>query len=402
MSDACLLKPDREFIDRLVRSGGESLKQCYQCATCSVVCKLAPDHRPFPRKEMIWAQWGLKDRLLADPDVWLCYQCNDCSTHCPRGARPADVLAAVRREGVIHYAVPRFLGRWVNEPKYLPLVLLIPAVLLGLALWLRAPMEKALGIADYTGGKIVFSYWNMLPHWLLISFFTLFSLLALAATVAGVVRFWRALKEADARAGITTPAKSVGQSIVAALKKVLTHDDFTMCTTSRSRAVSHYCVFYGFLALLLVAFWVVTIRINPLARGDFVYPFSFWNPWRMLANLGGAALVVGCLLMIYERLKRAGQGDVNTYFDWAFLGTLFAVVLTGFASEVLHYVRMEPHRQIVYFTHLVCVFSLLMYLPYSKFAHLVYRTTAMVYVEHSGRNAAAPAAAAGEKPEGGA
>ena len=402
MSDACLLKPDREFIDRLVRSGGESLKQCYQCATCSVVCKLAPDHRPFPRKEMIWAQWGLKDRLLADPDVWLCYQCNDCSTHCPRGARPADVLAAVRREGVIHYAVPRFLGRWVNEPKYLPLVLLIPAVLLGLALWLRAPMEKALGIADYTGGKIVFSYWNMLPHWLLISFFTLFSLLALAATVAGVVRFWRALKEADARAGITTPAKSVGQSIVAALKKVLTHDDFTLCTTSRSRAVSHYCVFYGFLALLLVAFWVVTIRINPLARGDFVYPFSFWNPWRMLANLGGAALLGGCLLMVYERLKRAGQGDVNTYFDWAFLGTLFAVVLTGFASEVLHYVRMEPHRQIVYFTHLVCVFSLLMYLPYSKFAHLVYRTTAMVYVEHSGRNAAAPAAAAGEKPEGGA
>ena len=400
MSDACLLKPDREFIDRIVGSGGESLKQCYQCATCSVVCELAPDHRPFPRKEMIWAQWGLKDRLLADPDVWLCYQCNDCSTHCPRGARPADVLAAVRREGVIHYAVPRFLGRWVNEPKYLPLVLLIPAVLLGLALWLRAPMERALGIADYSGGKIVFSYWNMLPHWLLISFFTLFSLLALAAIIAGVVRFWRALKAADARAGITTPAKGVGQSIVATLKKVLTHDDFTMCTTARSRAVSHYCVFYGFLSLLLVAFWVVTIRINPLARGDFVYPFNFWNPWRMLANLGGAVLVVGCLLMIYERLKRAGQGDVNTYFDWAFLGTLFAVVLTGFASEVLHYVRMEPHRQIVYFIHLVCVFSLLMYLPYSKFAHLVYRTTAMVYVEHSGRNAAAPAAAAGEKPEG--
>jgi nitrate reductase gamma subunit len=64
------------------------------------------------------------------------------------------------------------------------------------------------------------------------------------------------------------------------------------------------------------------------------------------------------------------------------------VVLTGFLSEALHYARMEPHREIVYFVHLVFVATLLMYLPYSKFAHLIYRTTAMVYAEHSGRNAA--------------
>ena len=401
MSDASLLKPDREFIDRLMASGGESLKQCFQCATCSVVCELSPDHRPFPRKEMIWAQWGLKDRLLVDPDVWLCYQCNDCSTHCPRNARPADVLGAVRRESVIHYAVPRFLARWVNEPKYLPLLLLIPAVLLGLALWLRAPMERALGIAQETGsGKIVFSYWNLLPHWLLIGFFTFFSLLALLAMIAGAVRFWGALKAADAKAGNTTPAKGIGPSIAATLKNIFTHNDFTSCTTARSRALSHYFVFYGFIALALVAFWVVTIRINPLAQGDLVYPFNFWNPWRMLANLAGGVLLVGCLLMIYERLKRAERGDTNTYFDWAFLGTLFAVVLTGFGSEVLHYARMEPHRQIVYFVHLVCVFGLLMYLPYSKFAHLVYRATAMVYAEHMGRKAAAPAAAPAEQAQG--
>ena len=66
---------------------------------------------------------------------------------------------------------------------------------------------------------------------------------------------------------------------------------------------------------------------------------------------------------------------------------LLAVVVTGFMSEALHYARLEPHRQIAYFLHLVVVFALLMYLPYSKFAHLIYRTTAMVYAECSGRNA---------------
>jgi quinone-modifying oxidoreductase subunit QmoC len=106
----------------------------------------------------------------------------------------------------------------------------------------------------------------------------------------------------------------------------------------------------------------------------------------MLANLGGVALIAGCLLMIRDRMKNDDRIGTGTYFDWVLISKLLLVVLTGFATEVLHFLRLEPHRHIIYFVHLVFALALIMYLPYSKLAHLFYRAVAMVFAEYTGRN----------------
>jgi quinone-modifying oxidoreductase subunit QmoC len=124
-----LVDPDVGFIKEVSRLGGADVKKCYQCATCSVACPISPDTKPFPRKEMIAASWGLKDRLIGDGDVWLCHNCGDCSTLCPRGAQPGDVLAAVRAAAVIEYATPKALAKMVSDPKKLPILLAIPAII---------------------------------------------------------------------------------------------------------------------------------------------------------------------------------------------------------------------------------------------------------------------------------
>lgn len=54
---------------------------------------MAPENAPYPRKEMVWASWGLKEKLATDVDLWLCHNCGNCADLCPRGARPADVMA---------------------------------------------------------------------------------------------------------------------------------------------------------------------------------------------------------------------------------------------------------------------------------------------------------------------
>jgi quinone-modifying oxidoreductase subunit QmoC len=389
MSNSSLLIPDREFVSEIIASGGGDLKKCYQCATCSVVCELAPADRPFPRKEMIWAQWGLKDRLVADPDVWFCHQCNDCSLRCPRGARPGDVLAAVRQRAVRHYAVPKFLGRWVNSVKMQPPLMLLTAALLALALVARAPVERALGFGEPHG-----FYAEFFPHWLLIGFFAFFTVLAMVAAILGIVRFWQAMRTADSLAGSPAPTVGIFKSILRSLKSILLHDKFAKCSARASRRVSHLTAFYGFLALYIVTIWaVLDLYVLPNFGVASLYPFDLSHPMKILANLGGLLLLFGCVKVISDRLRSTDDVQTSTAFDWMFVWLLLGVAATGFVIEILRFAvdpavdsAMVSVAYAIYFVHLVFVFQLLVYLPYSKFAHLLYRTTAMVYVEHTGRN----------------
>ena len=397
MADPYLVKPDRDFLHRVLEEGGEDLKKCMQCATCSVVCNLSTGQKPFPRKEMIWAQWGLKDRLLADPDVWLCHQCNDCSTRCPRGARPGDVLAALRQQSVFHLAVPKFLGGWSNHLKYLPVMLLIPAVLLGLALAVKKPLGDVLPFEQHHA-----LYAEFFPHWLLIGFFSLFAGLAFLAAVVGVVRFWRAMKAADESAGTGTPVLGIVPSVVRTLTSIFKHDKFSKCTSQASRRVAHLAAFYGFVALFVVTVWAVfdlyVFPVIGLQEKPF-YPFDLTHPMKILANIGCLALIFGCVKAIMDRLANHEESGRSTAFDWLFVGLLLSVAVTGLLTEILRVAAgpaehaAEPSGTTavqyaafgIYFVHLVLVFDLLVCLPFSKFAHILYRTVAMVYAEHSGR-----------------
>jgi quinone-modifying oxidoreductase subunit QmoC len=53
-----------------------------------------------------------------------------------------------------------------------------------------------------------------------------------------------------------------------------------------------------------------------------------------------------------------------------------------FGAELLRWGGMPTLGYIVYFLHLVSVMMLFLYLPYTKLAHLLYRTTAYAFEKY--------------------
>ena len=367
-----LIEPDLEFVRVIKASGADSLKKCFQCATCSTVCGLSPDDRPFPRKEMVWAQWGLRSRLVNDPDVWLCHQCNDCSQYCPRGARPGDVLAAVRRVAIRENAFPRFVAAMVSDPRLLPLVFAIPAILLLL-------LMAAAGTLHLPDGEII--YRNFIPQWPVVDvLFPLTAIWALVCSGLGVRRLWAGFRDGPygqaSQPGF--PTRHIGPVILDVLK----HKDFKECVVNRGRYLAHFNIMWGFILL--------AVTTTCVAAGVYLFheetPYSLGNPIKWIGNVGAIILIFGSSLAIVNRLSQGEDGGKDTYFDWLFLLVVLGTGVTGFLSEILRLADVPGAAYPTYFIHLVCVWFLFAYFPFSKFAHALYRTTALVYARHIGRD----------------
>ncbi|MBL6975455.1 MAG: quinone-interacting membrane-bound oxidoreductase complex subunit QmoC [Deltaproteobacteria bacterium] len=387
------IKPDVAFVRDVLAQGGDDLKKCYQCATCAVVCPVSPDDKPFPRKEMIWAQWGAKDKLLSDPDLWLCYQCNDCSVQCPRGARPGDVMGALRKVAIAAYSVPSFLGRMVQNPSWFMVLITVPVLLLGFLLTLGSGAEHVWGWSEFANpstekGGYVFH--NFVPHLLIYAVFVPTSILAVAAFAMGGLGMWNRMKEAFPGSGAAAEG-----GLVDVIRDVLAHRHFDTCGDSKWRTWAHFGFLFGFgfLALTTAATIVLMYGFNLPPPLPFS-PNHFFDGllWKIIGNVGAVILIAGCVLTILKRTSDGVDTLKSSFSDWALLLVILVIALTGMGAQLLRLwsssagsVGLAQVAYVTYFIHLVFVFYLILYAPYCKLAHLVYRTIALIYGRRIGR-----------------
>ena len=107
---------------------------------------------------------------------------------------------------------------------------------------------------------------------------------------------------------------------------------------------------------------------------------SLWNPVKILANVAAIALIVGTGILWGNRTKMELEGlSSRTFHDWFLIWMIMAVGVTGIGAELLRRIGIASIGYVVYYLHLVSVMMLFLYMPYTKFAHLVYRTFAMTF-----------------------
>jgi len=80
--------------------GGEKIRECIQCGTCSASCPTSYAMDYTPREVIAALRAGILDRVLKSNTIWLCASCYSCTVRCPSGIKLTDVMYELKRLAV--------------------------------------------------------------------------------------------------------------------------------------------------------------------------------------------------------------------------------------------------------------------------------------------------------------
>ncbi|MCK6622756.1 MAG: 4Fe-4S dicluster domain-containing protein [Calditrichaceae bacterium] len=86
------------FLEQVgVIPGGEKIKACIQCGTCTGSCPVSYAMDVPPRELIALFRAGDMEALLKSKAIWTCASCYACQTRCPAAIKITDVIYALKR-----------------------------------------------------------------------------------------------------------------------------------------------------------------------------------------------------------------------------------------------------------------------------------------------------------------
>ena len=358
-----LVEPDLGLVKDLAAFGAKDFTKCYQCATCSVSCSLSPDENPFPRKEMLWAKWGLKDRLLKDADIWTCYYCGDCSTRCPRGAEPGETMMSLRRWATTQYDWTGLARRfYLSEAWELGAIGAVGLFVLALFYFFHGEMRTDV-VSVNTFAPV---FWVEIGDLFMAAILSTFLL-------SNAYRMFRYIM-ADAK----IPLSVYIQQAPTFLVNFVTQKRWRDCgeggeaVQDRSRWLKHFLLVSGYLTMMTLI--IVCLR---WFQTDEIHPVYHWT--RLFGYYATAVLLYVTVDMMISRFKKEKEiHKFSEFSDWLFLILLFLTTLTGILMHAFRLGGLPMATYYSYAVHLaIAVPMLVVEVPFGKWSHLMYRPLAL-------------------------
>lgn len=376
MAEELRVEPDRELIAAVLGAGGADLKKCMQCSTCTCVCSLSTAEDGFPRRQILHAQWGLKDRLVKDIGPWLCHYCGDCSEKCPRGANPGEAMMALRRYLTTQYdwtGLSRLLYRSEGWNIAALLAVALVVVLLftvpqsfGFGLLSRStPLARSTVMLDCFAPRMVVHIGDAI----------LASILGLLLLLNAARMFRYATRDSKIPLGVYL------RTFPVLLIQGATQKRWRECGSAG--AVRNWAR-HLFLVTGYATIFIMVVVFLPWFQ---VQDHSFhWTS--LLGYYASAALLGATGWMMADRWRGSDAMHRDSQpSDWLFPGLLFLTALTGVALNVLRLLDQAMPTYVLYAAHLaVAVPMLAVEVPFGKWAHLLYRPLA-IYIAAVKRSA---------------
>lgn len=360
----------------ILQLGGDGIRNCYQCGTCTAVCPLSESSSANFRKTIKYVQLGLENKLLGDTTPWLCYACGDCQASCPRNANPSEVMAAIRRYQTGKYDWTGFSSRLLKSEKVeiisIALLAFLTAAVVGLfhgpiiTASVRLETFAPLSIVE-PAGLVVFAILGGL-------------------LLSNTYRMYRFISRANPRA--EEPAGRSKSRVVYLRKAItvlatyfLTQFPMRGCGAKR-RWVDHVLIFTGYATSFVL--FVILLRYTLTNQ-----LYALTNPLLLAGYFAALALLYGTSISIVRRVRKSDTYSRLTRHssDWMFISLLFLTALTGLSVLVFQYLSMPLETYIAFTVHLSFVVPLLaLEVPFAKWSHLAYRPFAAYFTAVRGMN----------------
>ncbi|HDJ24170.1 MAG TPA: heterodisulfide reductase [Candidatus Aminicenantes bacterium] len=111
-SNGYIQEKDKKLLDSFLLQvanipGGESLRKCIQCGTCTGSCPVSYTMDITPREIIALFRAGDMESILASRTIWICASCYACTVRCPQGVQVTDLLYALKRLAIENNIFPK-------------------------------------------------------------------------------------------------------------------------------------------------------------------------------------------------------------------------------------------------------------------------------------------------------